>query len=445
MRTWFLHARESFWFLPALFGLGAVLLALGLTELDRLLLAHGIQSVPFIADLSATGGRAILTVIGGTMLGVAATSFSITISVLATTSSAYGPRLVRNFMADRGNQVVLAVLTSTFLYTLVVLRAVRTEQDSTSAFVPVIAVTFAVLLAIGNVAVLVYFIHHIARSVQVTTLQNRVLKELRAVIDLLYPEDPRRVTAPIRLQDLRVEETFFSSTAGYVQYVDIDDLAELADSNRTVVRVLAPPGTYVLEGQPIAESLGSASREATPGTRGKTDRSGAEHRPKKVASAISIGAPRTPHQDLVFAARGLTEIGIRGLASGTNDPYTAVAAIDALSSALVTLVKRPAATGRFPGPDGQLRVVCELPSPFDVITDVLLSVRTYGMQHPLVVRAAVRLLCRIAAVTDREDIPLLRREITAFRSAYLAVDPPSADAASTLSSIDDILPEDADR
>ena len=88
------------------------------------------------------------------MLGVAATSFSITISVLATTSSTYGPRLVRNFMADRGNQLVLAVLTSSFVYCLVVLRAVRSEADGVVDFVPTVAVHVAVLIALLDVAVL---------------------------------------------------------------------------------------------------------------------------------------------------------------------------------------------------------------------------------------------------------------------------------------------------
>ncbi|PPF33430.1 hypothetical protein C5C10_10685 [Rathayibacter sp. AY1A3] len=165
MRSRLLHLRESFWFLPALFGVLAVGLALGLVEVDHLLVRAGVSDIPLIEDLSPTGGRAILSAIGGTMLGVAATSFSITISVLATTSSAYGPRLVRNFMADRGNQVVLAVLTSTFLYSLIVLRAVHTEEDASLTFVPVVAVSFSVLLAVGDVAVLVYFIHHIALSV----------------------------------------------------------------------------------------------------------------------------------------------------------------------------------------------------------------------------------------------------------------------------------------
>ncbi|MGS0561482.1 DUF2254 domain-containing protein [Microbacterium aurugineum] len=431
MRTWFLRARESFWFLPTVFGVAAIALAIGLTELDRLLLANGDTSGALLADLSATGGRAILTVIGGTMLGVAATSFSITISVLATTSSAYGPRLVRNFMADRGNQFVLAVLTSTFLYTLVVLRAVRTEQDSISAFVPVTAVTFAVFLAIADVAVLVYFIHHIARSVQVTTLQGRVLRELVEVIDLLYPDASDRDTVATEPDDLIVHEEFFATASGYVQYVDFEDLVAFARAHQVVVRIATPPGTHVLEGQVIAQSLVSRNQGR--------DESTEKAASKAITSAIAVGAARTPHQDLGFAVQGLTEIGVRGLAAGTNDPYTAVAAIDALSSALVTLCGRPAADGRYPGDDGELRVVCRWPSPIELIADALLALRTYGMNHPLVVRAGVGLLERLEAAMTGGDRLRLRDEIAAFRSAYVATDPPPTDAAPVLERLDDTV------
>lgn len=438
MRTWFLHARESFWFLPMLFGLGAILLALGLTEVDRVLLDHGEVSIPLVADLSATGGRAILVVIGGTMLGVAATSFSITISVLATSSSTYGPRLVRNFMADRGNQLVLAVLTSTFLYTLVVLRAVRTEQDSTSAFVPMIAVTFAVIVAICDVAVLVYFIHHIASSVQVTTLLGRVLAELLAVIDLLYPEHPKPASTRVRVADLVIQATFTAPRSGYVQYVDIDDLVALAQSNDTVLRVIATPGTYVLEGQPIAHSLGEMPPQTEDASGGRPDDEKAASRSKAVAAAISIDAPRTPHQDLRFAAQDLVEIGVRGLASGANDPYTAVAAIDALSSAVVTLCTRPTPDGRFPGADGELRVLCEWPSAAEVIGEALLAVRTYGMRHPLVVRAATTFIARIEAVANGDDRCALAEQADAFRIAYLVTNPARIDAEPTLTALDGV-------
>jgi uncharacterized membrane protein len=427
MRSWFLHARESFWFLPAVCGVVAVALALGLIEIDRFLQANNIGDIPLIADLSATGSRALLAAIGGTMLGVAATTFSITISVLATTSSTCGPRLVRNFMADRGNQFVLAVLTSTFLYALVVLRAVRTEQDSTAAFVPSIAVSFAVVLAVADVAVLVYFIHHIARSVQVTTMQSRVLGELMAVIDLLYPRVPAvqpRTVDPVRLPAGDVAR---STSAGYVQHVDVTRLVHLATEHDLVIRVVATAGSYVLDGEVLAQihTLGSGD---TPSSL-----------PKTVAHAFSIDSARTPHQDLRYAAQGLIEIGVRGLASGTNDPYTAVSAIDALGSALVTLYSRPTPTGLHSGSDGELRVVCSWPTPSDVSADVLLALRTYGLSHPIVVDATIRFIDRIEKVATGDERRALGEQATALRDAYARVAAEAVDGAARITTLETVL------
>lgn len=428
MRSWFVRARESFWLLPTLFGIAAIGLAWGLTELDRVLQDNGTVALPFEAGLSATGGRAILTVIGGTMLGVAATSFSITISVLATTSSTYGPRLVRNFMADRGNQVVLAVLTSTFLYTLVVLGAVRTEQDSTSAFVPLVAVGFAVILAVGDVAVLVYFIHHIAGSVQVTTLQGRVFDELRTVIDLVYPESAS--PPPAVVAGLRRTDVVRARSTGYVQYVDIDRLVSCARNGDGVLRVVATPGTYVLDGDPIAEwfllpSAPSGSAASDP-----------DHDADAVARAFSIDSPRTPHQDLVLAARNLTEIGVRGLASGTNDPYTAVSVIDALTSALVMLCTRPVSMNRIADADGDLRVLCAWPTPDEVMEEVLATLRIYAVQHPLVVDAIVQAMSRLEKVAAGRCRSVLRVQSDALREAFRRTEPAEADAAPILSALD---------
>lgn len=186
-------ARESFWFLPGVLGVGALVLAELVVTLDRYL--DGASYGPLDALLvrvGASGSRDILGAIGGSMLGVAATSFSITISVLATTSSSYGPRLVRNFMADRGNQLVLGIFGSTFLYSLMVLRSIRSlDSGDGDTFVPDLAVNLAVVLAVLDVAVLVYFIHHIADSVQVSSLVQRVRRDLVSTVDDLCPEHSR--------------------------------------------------------------------------------------------------------------------------------------------------------------------------------------------------------------------------------------------------------------
>ncbi|PPI23963.1 DUF2254 domain-containing protein [Rathayibacter sp. AY1B1] len=424
MRSRLLHLRESFWFLPALFGVLAVGLALGLVEVDHLLVRAGVSDIPLIEDLSPTGGRAILSAIGGTMLGVAATSFSITISVLATTSSAYGPRLVRNFMADRGNQVVLAVLTSTFLYSLIVLRAVHTEEDASLTFVPVVAVSFSVLLAVGDVAVLVYFIHHIALSVQVTTLQQRVLGELVDVIERLHPEDGEE---PVDADEASLAEeaqppgretvVLRAVRGGYVEQLEIERLVALARRGDTRLQVLALPGDHVLVGDPVLEVLeGSVAQE-------------------EAVAAVVVADARTPHQDLRYAVQQVVEIGVRGLATGTNDPYTAVGAVEALTSALVDLCGRPEARGRYSDADGVVRLLVPWPRAGELLADVFLALRSYAMEQPLVVRAGVRLAERLAVVARGGTRVELHRQVRAFADAHAAADGDALEAPALRASL----------
>jgi len=419
MRSRLLHARESFWLLPALLGLGAVVLALGLVEVDRLLLAAGIDDIPLVEDLSATGGRAILSAIGGTMLGVAATSFSITISVLATTSSSYGPRLVRNFMADRGNQVVLAVLTSTFLYALIVLRSIHTEEDGVVGFVPVLAVSAAVLLAVADVAVLVYFIHHIAMSVQVTTLQTRVLADLERVIDETRPAQEERDGSAAASDGSRDAaaggpvHVVRATSTGYVAGVDLAALVADAARRDARHRVVALPGAHVVDGDPLVEVVG-----------GPADADDAAAR-----FAFDLQPARTPHQDIDYAVQQMVEIGVRGLASGTNDPYTAVGALDALSGALRTLCLRPTPEVDVRrDADGVPRVGIRWPRPAALVSEAFLAIRAYGVGHALVMRATLRLAERLAAVADDEVRGTLHREVRALAASYERTDPEPVDA-----------------
>ncbi|WP_158507181.1 DUF2254 domain-containing protein [Subtercola sp. Z020] len=382
-------ARESFWFLPAVGGLVALALAEGLVTVDRQVIGGHAGTLFFLNALSASGGRSILSIIGTSMLTVAGTTFSITISVLATTSSTYGPRLVRNFMADRANQFVLAVFTSTFLYALVVLRSVHTEVDDNDSFVPLLAIHVAVLLAVLDVAVLVFFIHHIADSVQITTLQRRVQRELTTTVDLLYPD---RDTATGRTPPAPAEPdgsvAIMSETGGYVQRVDFDALCAVAENSGAMIEVEAMPGSHLIRGDALAQIF---IRAGSPSLAAKAR--------IQIADCFLLGSARTPTQDVRFALQQLVEIAVRGLASGSNDPYTAVSALDLSAESLVPLYARPAPRDEIVGDDGRVLVVRRLPAASDLIGDVFGSVRTYGVDHPAVVEAALRLAVRLHAAT----------------------------------------------
>ncbi|MDT0167159.1 DUF2254 domain-containing protein [Actinotalea sp. AC32] len=394
--------RQRFWFLPALMCAGAVLLAEGLVAVDR---AGG--AVPPWADavllrVGESGSREVLGAIATASLSVAGTTFSITMAVLALTSSAYGPRLVPSFMADRGNQAALGAYTATFLYALLVLRSVRVLGDpgdqQAEVFVPHLAVNVAVLLAVANVAVLVWFIHHISDSIQVWTLSGRVRESLCDVVDSLYPEslatDPAEVPEEprVRLPDPATDLVVTADRPGYVELVEEDEVARVARRRDVLVALRVSPGDHVLPSEPLAVVAG-------PGARDHADEVVAA-----VRGAVHVGDARNAVQDVAFVVQQLVDMAVRALSPGTNDPTTAVNAVDDLAAGLALLVHR-----RLPSPlrlddEGTPLVHAPRPEPVELVRSVLQAVRWYGSTHPQVVSAGLRLARRVGTAARDQRV-----------------------------------------
>ncbi|WP_380166469.1 DUF2254 domain-containing protein [Jannaschia sp. R86511] len=385
-----LRLRETFWLVPGLLCLLAAGLAQGLIVLDGAVDSDAWQGQAgtVVYLVGADGSRDLLSAIAGSMLAVASTTFSITIAVLALTSSSYGPRLVRNFMADRGNQVVLGTYVATYLYALLVLRSIRTLDGGDEPFVPQLAVNGAVLLAVVSIGLLVWFIHHISDSIQVWTLAGRVHGELRTVVDDLYPEQLGDGADPHRTGELVAAAlasapvtTVRASRGGYVLRVSSDDLLERAVAADVVLELLVRPGSYVVEGGGLARVHGPAAEPD-----GLAD---------GVRRCLPLAAARSPFQDVEFATQQLVELAVRALSPGTNDPYTAVNALDDLSDGLAAMARR-----RMPSParlddDGAVRVVAPAVVLTDLVDMLVDAMRAYALDHPDVVIRTIDVLDRV--------------------------------------------------
>ena len=138
LHHWWQEKRSSFWFVPAVMVLDAVVLATVLITVDATVDLHVVERWPLVFGAGAAGARGLLTAVAGSMITVAGVVFSITLVALSLTSSQYTSRVIRNFMRDRVNQVVLGVFVGIFAYCLVVLRTIRGGDEG--AFVPALAV-----------------------------------------------------------------------------------------------------------------------------------------------------------------------------------------------------------------------------------------------------------------------------------------------------------------
>jgi uncharacterized membrane protein len=155
--------NSSLWFIPALMAAASAGLSIVTVNLDWSVKEKLIKNTGWIWAGGAEGAREILSTIAGSMITVAGVTFSITVVVLTLASSQFGPRLLRNFMRDSGNQVVLGTFISTFTYGLLVLRTIRSGDGP--EFVPHISVTVGMALALASLGVLIYFIHHVSVSI----------------------------------------------------------------------------------------------------------------------------------------------------------------------------------------------------------------------------------------------------------------------------------------
>nr|MDQ3101329.1 DUF2254 domain-containing protein [Bacteroidota bacterium] len=181
------YLRASLWFVPVLMSILAIALAFLMLQLDRNVDSNNdfISSLLFYSG-GSENARAILSTIASSMIQVAGVVFSITVVVLSLSSSQFGPRLLRTFMKDWSTQLIIGSFVATYIYCLVVLRNVITFDDRD--FVPNLSIAFALILTLVNIILLIYFIHHVATSIQADSLIHRVDKELNGNMARLFPE-----------------------------------------------------------------------------------------------------------------------------------------------------------------------------------------------------------------------------------------------------------------
>jgi uncharacterized membrane protein len=266
----------------------------------------------------------LLGTIAASTIGVAGTVFSITIAALSLAAGQMGPRLLRNFTRDRGNQLTLGAFLGTFCYALIVLRSVRTEAEG--AFIPHLALSVGIGLGFVCVGTLVYFVGHIAGRINVDTVIDLVSDDLHAAIKRLTTE-ATQIDAP-GPGFWAAAQPVSDTRRGYLQQLDEHGLATWASEHSAAVRLLVRPGDYIFPGAPIALIV--------PPTEGAYE---------AIRSATALGSQRVSSSDLRFAVRQLVEVAVRALSPGINDPYTAMGVLDRLGAALCEIKPLKLPTG----------------------------------------------------------------------------------------------------
>lgn len=394
---------RQFWFIPALMTLASLVLAeLGIELEER---AGVLPGLSFVYGGGETGARSLLSAIASSSIGVAGTVFSITIAALSYAAGSMGPRLLDNFTRDRGNQVTLGIFIATFAFSLYTLRSVQGGEDV--PFVPHYNVTFALLLALGCIGALVYYLAHVTGNINMTRVVNLLRNDLRVTLE--QATQPDEAAAQCQLPGPAFwegAETLRATHGGYLQQIDLTALTGHAARSGTVVRLLVRTGDYVFPHMVIAQ--------------------GQPTLPPQVLGTLMLGDERVARQDLEYSVRQLTEVAARALSPSSNDPVTAIDVIDRFGDALCTLRDREWPNGCHVH-DGELRLIVPTTDFTGLVNTMFRPVRQYGAGDPAVVIRFLEVVNQVALCLREPERhqALMRHADLMLRDALAKTENPS--------------------
>lgn len=432
LKIW-IETRSSYWFVPSIMACLAILFSVATTAIDAGIDTDWPEKIPFVYSNQPDGARALLATVAGSMITVTGITFSLTLLAVSHATSQFGPRLLTNFMRDRGNQITLGTFIATFLYCLMVLRTVQNAESRTgttdaaneplNAFVPHLSILVAILLTIASVGVLIYFIHHIPESIRLSKVVAEVGRELLKAVPTLFPEaiaeeqpdslerDPR-LDLPDHFAELAARVA--SNGDGYIQAIDSEGLLHLAKQHDLVLQICARPGNFVSKGQPLL--LVSPNDKLT------------DELESNLEFSFARGSHRTSNQNSLFLVDQLVEVTARALSPGVNDPMTAMTCMDWLQSVLIQVTNRGNPESCRFDESGTLRIVAEAITFCDFCQAVFAQLRPYVASDRNAAFHMVKMIANVVRSSSRpQHIELLDMYATKLIEAAEAQGLPADD------------------
>jgi uncharacterized membrane protein len=389
--------RTNLWLVPVIEVIAAVVLYVITHVIDRAAYDGHVTLPSWVNFGTADSSRLILTTLAGAVITVVGVVFSIMIVTLTLASTQFGPRMLRNFIRDRGTQVTLGTFVATFVYAILVLISIG---GGSPPYVPHLSITVAVALVAVSMGVLIFFIHHIAITIQLPQVVATIAGDLSRAIDAesttVGPTHESGPSVPELLQRLAEGGgTVGAPASGYLQFIQHQTLVRLAAEKGAVIRLLHRPGHFVVSGHPMATVWPPQAAESVD---------------EALRRAHITGPNRTLAQDLPFAVDQLVEIAIRALSAAVNDTFTALTCIDWLGDSLSKVTARWHPVRVHRDAHGFVRVITAHISYERLVERAFEKIRQAGRGMPAVL---IRQLDSITTIMEQAQTPSQRELLLA--------------------------------
>ncbi len=398
MRAWGRLDRASLreelstnlWLVPLIEVVVALVLFAFTYALDRAAFDGDFRIPSWALSGSPDASRQILTTIAAAIITVVGVVFSIVIVALTLASTQFGPRMLRNFIRDRGTQVTLGTFVATFVYAMLALGAIG--QESRGNFVPHISITVTLMLLVVDLGVLIYFIHHIATQIQLPQVIAGIAGDLAKAIETQAGNAAATKAAPNAAATLAALAeaggaggAVAAPRSGYLQSIDRRTLVRIATDADVVIQMLQRPGHFLVQGHPYATVWPTAKAEVVA---------------RELGRSHLTGPYRTLVQDVSFGLDQLVEIGLRALSAAVNDTFTAITCIDWIGDSLYKVTGNWQPRHSYRDGEGKVRVITIEPTYERLVERSFEKLRQASAGMPAIM---IRQLDALAKIMQRAD------------------------------------------
>ncbi|MDT0554577.1 DUF2254 domain-containing protein [Patiriisocius hiemis] len=348
-------------FYPSIIALAGVLLAIIITTLETTSVSNFLQEN--FTSLSIKSGDTALTMISvciGGLISIMVFSFSVVMLLLSQASSNFSPRILPGLLSDKKNQYILGYYLGAIIYLMFILFSIRPEASENS--IPSLSILIGVFITIFCLGSFIYFIHNMSQSIQIGNILEKIFnqskKRLKVLVEKQYDEEG----------SLKVNKnwnTYKINRCGYFQNFSQKNILKICEENDTKIKILIPKGFFVLSNDDFLMS----------------DKEIDEKILHKILNNFNFSKTELISDNYVLAFKQITEIAVKAMSPGINDPGTAINAIDYLTELLsLRMLKNDTDIHKFN--DETLLEVKTLNFK-KLIEDIVTSLKTYCMQDPI--------------------------------------------------------------
>ncbi|GGW54130.1 hypothetical protein GCM10008085_01540 [Winogradskyella epiphytica] len=331
-----------------------------------------VENAPILVVNNTETARSLLTTFIGGLISIMVFSFSLVMILLNQASSNFSPRVLPGLISNRRHQIILGIYNATLLYCIFTLVSITPQGDKYQ--MPGFSVLIGIIFMTLSLGSFIYFIHSISQEIQVNTIMDKIFKKSKSRLERLV-ENEKHIDTDF--EDSSNWKSIMANSTGYMQDVSINALAHIAEQHDLKIEIVPIKGAYILNGIPVLRYKGQPSENKEPDS--------VEDLEKKLLEAITFSNSELIEDNYILAFKQITEIALKAMSPGINDPGTCINAIDYLTELFAIRMTKKDRSYYF-DEDGKPLILIKTVSFDELLYNVMAALRTYAKHDIIVVQ-----------------------------------------------------------